>query len=174
MILTGEAIKENLGRGIFIKPFHENQLGPNSYDVRLHNELLIYNEGVLDPMKKLNTTRIKIPEEGLRLIPGTLFLGKTVEWTATYGFVPMLEGRSSIGRLGLSVHVTAGVGDIGFQGFWTLEMTCVQPVVIYPNMRIAQLIYYWPYGEASPYKGKYNMNHDIQESLIYEDFVSEE
>lgn len=173
MILTRDAIKANLGTGIIIKPFYESQLGPNSYDVRLHNELLIYNEAVLDPMKKLNTVKFKIPEEGLRLIPGTLYLGRTVEFTATPGFVPMLEGRSSVGRLGISVHVTAGVGDVGFQGYWTLEITCVHPVIVYPNMRIAQLIYYYPYGDLSFYSGKYNLNTDIQESLIYEDFIYE-
>ena len=169
MILTGEAIKWNLDRGLFIQPFNEEQVGPNSYDVRLHNELLIYNEAVLDPKKKLATAKITIPEDGLRLIPGTLYLGRTVEKTYTPEFIPMLEGRSSVGRLGLSVHVTAGVGDIGFNGYWTLEMTCIQPTIIYPGMRIAQLVYYVPVGAYKRYEGKYQNNSDIQESLIRQD-----
>lgn len=75
------------------------------------------------------------------LTPGKLYLGRTNEWTETYGLVPKLEGRSSIGRLGLFIHVTAGYGDVGFKGFWTLEIVAVEPVRIYPNMEIGQLSY---------------------------------
>ena len=78
------------------------------------------------------TKKIIIPEEGLILEPGKLYLGRTVEYTKTDKFVPMLEGRSSIGRLGLFIHVTAGFGDIGFSGFWTLEIHCIQPVKYTP------------------------------------------
>ena len=81
---------------------------------------------------------LKIPKEGLLLQPGTLYLGRTLEYTETHGMVPMLEGRSSVGRLGLFVHVTAGFGDIGFCGYWTLEMFAVQPVRIYAGVAICQ------------------------------------
>ena len=114
MILSGLEIKKHLGDEIIIEPYDEKYLNPNSYNLRLHNELLIYEEDVLD-MKKPNKTRsLVIPEEGLVLEPGRLYLGRTLEYTRTDRYVPMLEGRSSIGRLGLYVHVTAGFGDVGF------------------------------------------------------------
>ena len=80
--------------------------------------------------------RHTIPPEGLVLDPNRLYLGRTIERTETHNLVPMLEDRSSIGRLGLFVHVTAGFGDVGFCGYWTLEMFAVQPVRIYPGVRI--------------------------------------
>lgn len=137
MILSGKEIHRNLNKKIFIEPFNIKQLNPNSYNLRLHNELLVYEEPVLD-MKKPNKTRlITIPESGLVLEPGRLYLGRTIEYTRTEGFVPMLEGRSSVGRLGLVIHVTAGFGDVGFAGYWTLEMFCVNPVKIHPGVEIS-------------------------------------
>ncbi|MGB3985696.1 MAG: dCTP deaminase, partial [Limnochordia bacterium] len=142
MILSGKEIHRNLNKKIFIEPFNIKQLNPNSYNLRLHNELLVYEEPVLD-MKKPNKTRlITIPESGLVLEPGRLYLGRTIEYTRTEGFVPMLEGRSSVGRLGLVIHVTAGFGDVGFAGYWTLEMFCVNPVKIYPGVEICQIYYH--------------------------------
>ena len=141
LILSGLEIKRHIGKEIIIEPFDEKRLNPNSYNLRLHNELLIYEEKVLD-MKRPNQTRsIIIPEEGLVLDPGRLYLGRTVEYTKTEGFVPMLEGRSSVGRLGLFIHATAGFGDVGFSGYWTLEIQCVQPVRIYPGIEICQIYY---------------------------------
>ena len=117
MILSGKEIYRNLNKKIFIEPFSIRQLNPNSYNLRLHEELLVYDEPVLD-MKKPNKTRlITIPGSGLVLEPNRLYLGRTMEYTKTEGFVPMLEGRSSVGRLGLVVHVTAGFGDVGFSGY---------------------------------------------------------
>ena len=68
--------------------------------------------------------------------PNKLYLGRTNEYTRTDGYIPMLEGRSSVGRLGVFIHVTAGFGDVGFAGYWTLEIFCVQPIRIYPNVEI--------------------------------------
>lgn len=136
MILSGKKIKEELGKNIFIEPFSDKQLNPNSYNLKLFNELLIYDSDVLD-MKVPNKYRtIKIPESGLQLKPNTLYLGRTVEYTKTETYVPMLEGRSSIGRLGLFIHVTAGFGDVGFSGYWTLEIFCAHPIIIYPYVEI--------------------------------------
>lgn len=105
------------------------------------------------------------------LEPGRLYLGRTNEFTRTDGFVPMLEGRSSTGRLGLFIHVTAGFGDVGFAGYWTLEIFCVQPIRIYPNVEICQIYYHDIHGEYEPYKsGKYQNNMGIQPSLLYKDF----
>lgn len=171
MILSGKEIKCRIGKDIFIEPFDERRVNPNSYNLRLHNELMIYDTDVLD-MKKANPVKkILIPEEGLVLEPGKLYLGRTLEYTRTENIVPMLEGRSSIGRLGLSIHVTAGFGDVGFAGYWTLEIYCIQPVRIYPNVEICQIYYHQIEGDYDKYvSGKYQNNTDIQPSLLYRDF----
>lgn len=171
MILSGKEIKRQLGTGINIEPFNESQLNPNSYNLSLFNELLTYDNEVLDMKTPNPATRLTIPEEGLLLEPNKLYLGRTNEHTETSKFVPMLEGRSSIGRLGLFIHVTAGFGDVGFSGFWTLEIFCVQPIRIYPNVEICQIFYHSIEGEYDLYKsGKYQNNKGIQPSLLYKDF----
>ena len=133
---------EAVGRNIVIDPFDERNLNPNSYNLTLHHELMTYEEVVLDMRKANRVRRIEIPPEGLVLSPNQLYLGRTVERTETHNLVPMIEGRSSIGRLGLFVHVTAGFGDVGFCGYWTLEMFAVQPVRIYPGVPICQIFYH--------------------------------
>jgi len=172
MILSGLEIKKQIeNEKINIEPYDEGLINPNSYNLRLHNELLVYTDEVLDMKKSLNTEKIIIPESGLVLEPGKLYLGRTYEKTSTDHFVPMLEGRSSVGRLGLYIHVTAGFGDIGFSGYWTLEIQCVQPVKIYPMVEICQIYYHTIEGEHVPYlSGKYQNNCDIQPSLFYKDF----
>lgn len=171
MILSGLEIKKRLGREIVLEPFSEKQLNPNSYNLRLHNELLVYDNEVLDMKKPNPCSKMVIPEDGLTLQPGRLYLGRTVEYTKTERYVPMLEGRSSIGRLGLFIHVTAGFGDAGFSGFWTLEIFCIHPVVVYPEVEICQIYYHAIEGEYEAYKsGKYQNNSGIQPSLLYQDF----
>lgn len=140
MLLSGEEIQKNLGGNIIIEPYHPSQLNPNSYNLRLSNELLVYDTDTLD-MKANNPVRhLTIPDSGLLLETNKLYLGRTLEYTKTEQFVPMLEGRSSVGRLGLFIHVTAGFGDVGFAGYWTLEMFCIHPIVIYPNVEICRFI----------------------------------
>ncbi|MBL8827286.1 MAG: dCTP deaminase, partial [Planctomycetaceae bacterium] len=145
---------------------------PNSYNLTLHNELLTYEEVVLDMRKANRTRRIEIPPEGLVLSPNQLYLARTVERTETHNFVPMIEGRSSIGRLGLFVHVTAGFGDVGFCGYWTLEMFAVQPVRIYAGVSICQIFYHQILGAVDEYKSnKYQNNRDIQPSLLFKELA---
>ncbi|NNM66751.1 MAG: dCTP deaminase [Spirochaetales bacterium] len=171
MILTGLEIEQRLGDQIVIEPFDKAQLNPNSYNLRLGDELLVYTDPVLDMAKPNAFKSLKIPATGYRLEPGRLYLGRTLEYTATKNLVPMLEGRSSIGRLGLFIHITAGFGDVGFQGFWTLEILCVQPIIIYPGVEICQIYYHTVEGNYVPYSsGKYQNNHGIQPSLLYKDF----
>lgn len=174
MILSGEEIRRQMGSRIWISNFDEKRLNPNSYNLRLHHELLVYDSYELD-MKRENTARrLTIPPEGLRLEPGRLYLGRTKEYTRTEGFVPMLEGRSSVGRLGLFIHVTAGFGDVGFAGYWTLEIFCVQPLIIYPDVEICQIYYHTLLGDYKPYSsGKYQNNTGIQPSLLFRDFEGE-
>lgn len=171
MILSGKEIKKKMGKEIIIDPYNEKQLNPNSYNLRLHNEMLVYEEEVLDMKKENKAKKIIIPEEGLLLDPRKLYLGRTVEYTETDSYVPMLEGRSSVGRLGLFIHVTAGFGDVGFKGFWTLEIFCVQPIKIYPNVELCQIYYHSVEGDYDKYSsGKYQNNKSVQPSLLYKDF----
>ncbi|MDL2219165.1 dCTP deaminase [Ruminococcaceae bacterium OttesenSCG-928-O06] len=176
MILSGREIEKAVRAGeIEIDPFDTRRLNPNSYNLRLHNKLLVYKDEVLDMKKPLQTQELEIPEDGLVLRPGRLYLGRTYERTATSHYVPMLEGRSSIGRLGLYIHVTAGFGDIGFSGYWTLEIQCIQPVKLYPMVEICQIYYHTIAGEYTPYQsGKYQNNTGIQPSLMYKDFTEED
>ena len=167
MILSGKEILKHMGKEIIITPFDEKRINPNSYNLSLADELLVYEQDELDMKKPNPTKRIVIPEEGLLLEPNRLYLGRTNEFTRTDRYVPMLEGRSSTGRLGLFIHVTAGFGDIGFAGYWTLEIFCVQPVRIYPNVEICQIYYHDIDGEYDLYSsGKYQNNSGIQASLI--------
>ncbi|HUG93118.1 MAG TPA: dCTP deaminase [Planctomycetaceae bacterium] len=170
MILTGPEIRAQLGTNLVIDPFDESLLNPNSYNLRLHNELLVYEEIVLDMRRPNRFRRYEIPAEGFVLQPNKLYLGRTVERTETHNFVPMLEGRSSVGRLGLFVHVTAGFGDVGFCGYWTLEMFAVQPVRVYPGVPICQIFYHAVQGEIREYDSeKYQHNRDIQPSLLFKE-----
>jgi dCTP deaminase len=170
MILTGDEIRARMGGDIVIDPFQESQLNPNSYNLRLHHELIVYEEIVLDLRRPNRHRRLTIPPDGLVLNPNQLYLGRTVERTETHNLVPMLEGRSSIGRLGLFVHVTAGFGDVGFCGHWTLEMFAVQPIRIYAGVEICQMFYHTTEGNIVEYCSKYQHNTDIQPSLIYTEF----
>ncbi|MCL2618031.1 MAG: dCTP deaminase [Defluviitaleaceae bacterium] len=174
MILSGLEIAARLGKDIVIEPYNERALGPNSYNLRLADELLVYENNELD-MKTPNATRkISIPAEGLLLQPGTLYLGRTVEYTQTRNLVPMLEGRSSVGRLGLFVHVTAGFGDVGFSGFWTLEIHCIHPIRVYAGVEMCQIYYHTIEGNYIEYSSdKYQHNQGIQPSLLYRDFAND-
>lgn len=170
MILSGSEIKARLGTDIRIDPYNDEQLNPNSYNLRLHDELLVYEEIVLDMRKPNRFRRITIPPEGLVLQPNQMYLGRTVEYTETRNLVPMLEGRSSIGRLGMFVHVTAGFGDVGFCGYWTLEMIAIQPIRIYPSVQVCQIFYHTVEGDITEYQhGKYQKNSDIQPSFLFKE-----
>lgn len=171
MILSGREILKQMGGKIIIEPFNAAKINPNSYNLSLCNELLVYENDVLDMRTPNSASKITIPESGLLLEPHRLYLGRTNEFTKTTGYVPMLEGRSSVGRLGLFIHVTAGFGDVGFAGFWTLEIFCVQPIIIYPNVDICQIYYHSIEGDFDSYvSGKYQNNTGIQPSLLYRDF----
>ncbi|HJT34488.1 MAG TPA: dCTP deaminase [Pirellulales bacterium] len=172
MILSGLEIRRQLGQNIVIDPFDESHLNPNSYNLSLHDELMTYEEVVLDMRKANRVRRLTIPPEGLVLTPNQLYLGRTIERTETRGLVPMIEGRSSVGRLGLFVHVTAGFGDVGFCGYWTLEMFAVQPVRIYAGVSICQIFYHQLAGDYTAYaSNKYQHNKDIQPSLLFKELT---
>lgn len=170
MILSGDEIQQRIGGDIEISPYTAENLNPNSYNLTLHHEVMTYEEVVLDMRKNNRVRHLQIPESGLVLEPNRLYLGRTVEHTTTHNLVPMIEGRSSIGRLGLFVHVTAGFGDVGFRGYWTLEMFAVQPVRIYPGVQICQIFYHEIVGDISEYQSdKYQNNSGIQPSMLFKE-----
>jgi dCTP deaminase len=143
MILTDLKILEEMEKGtIVISPFDRKYLGSNSYDVHLGRHLALYKNDILDAKAHNEIDHFQIPEDGLILLPHRLYLGVTVEYTETHRHVPFLEGKSSIGRLGIDIHATAGKGDIGFCNTWTLEISVKQPVRVYHSMPIGQLIYF--------------------------------
>lgn len=166
---TGQKILEEIKKGnIIIKPFDKKRINPNSYNLRLGNEIYVYDDLIIDSKKKNPTKKITIPKEGLLLQPNTLYIGRTKEYTESHNCIPMLSGRSSIGRLGITVHVTAGFGDLGFKGTWTLEIFCIKPVVVYPDMEICQICYFPAIGDTDiTYNGKYLGQIDALPSKMY-------
>ncbi len=170
-MLSGDEILRQIEKGnIKIDPFNKENLAPNSYIVHLGDELVIYESDVLECKKPNETRKIKIPKEGYILRPGELYLGRTVEYTETENFVPMLNGRLSVASLGIMIHITAGFGDNGFKGTWTLEIMVVKPVRIYPGMKIGHLCYFPIVGDNSiKYHGKYLGQIEATASRIYDD-----
>jgi dCTP deaminase len=143
MILSDVKIREEMRKGrIVVRPFRSECLGTNSYDVHLGPYLAVYTSGALDARHANPVEEFRIPKQGFVLVPGQLYLGVTEEYTETHGFVPFLEGKSSLGRLGIDIHSTAGKGDEGFCNYWTLEMSVKLPVRVYAGMPVGQLIYF--------------------------------
>lgn len=164
MILTGPEIRKRFDAGdITIDPFDEKQLNPASYDLRLGDHYAVYvfstredgENDVLDAKKDNLVEDLLMPPDGLLLRPGQLYLMHTVELVLSESCVPIVDGKSSIGRLGVSVHQTAGFGDPGFDGQYTLEVTCVHPVRLYAGMRICQIRFHATLGEVVLYRGNY-------------------
>ncbi|MDY7226304.1 dCTP deaminase [Hyalangium rubrum] len=174
MILTGPKIQQEVRAGnIRISPFSEEQINPNSYDLRLGNTIKVYKEHLLDSRKSNETMTLHLPPEGLELRPDTLYLGHTAEEVGSDRFVPVLRGKSSTGRIGLFVHITADLIDIGSHGQFTLMLHAVQPVRVYPNMRIGQVTFWTVLGDITLYQGKYQGSRGPRASEVYRDFDRE-
>ena len=174
MILSGQQIESRIDDDIIIDPYNPKQLNSNSVNLTLHDELMTYEEVVLDMRKANRVRRIPIPQDGYVLKPNQLYLARTVERTETHNLVPMLEGRSSVARLGLFINATGGFGDVGFCGFWTLQMFAVQPVRIYPGIPICQIFYHEIIGDFLEYSSdKYQHNRDVQPSLFFKELNPE-
>jgi len=147
MILTGTEIGKRVKSGeITLEPFDNDLMNPNSYNYRLGDTLLEITDDVIDTKKPYTTSEIKIPNSGYILQPGKIYLGVTVEKIGSTKFVPSLIGRSSLGRLGLFLQITADLGHLGTSHHWTLELKCVQPLKVYPHMRIGQVSFWQPEG----------------------------
>ena len=178
MILTDVRILEEMKKGtIVIEPFDRKNLGSNSYDVHLGRDLATYKNDILDAKEHNLVDHFEIPDDGLILLPHRLYLGVTQEYTETHAHVPFLEGKSSIGRLGIDIHATAGKGDVGFCNTWTLEISVKQPVRVYHGMPIGQLIYFEISGAiGTTYQtkssAKYNTRTDKPvESMMWKNFI---
>lgn len=166
MILADrDIIVEHEMHRLGIEPFNIKQVQPASYDVCLGDSLLVWSkktqyDNIIDPRRPSEMERIEIPQGGILLQAGAFTLGSTVEF---FRFddrtVGRLDGKSSIGRLGISIHITAGFFDPGFQGTATLEiLNCNRyaGVILYPGMAIGQMSFWRtlsfavaPYGHPS-------------------------
>lgn len=143
MILADSQILDAMAKGLIkVEPFRSDCLGSNSYDVHLGSTLGLYISEELDAKKHNAINFFEIPPEGFLLLPQEFYLGVTEEYTETLAHVPFLEGKSSVGRLGIDIHATAGKGDVGFCNYWTLEISVKKPVRVYSGMPIGQLIYF--------------------------------
>jgi len=205
MILSDSKILQALESGdIVIDPFDRGKLNAHSYDVTLGKTLRMYvqtfkeyltadidyeriREGLipkvsvtekpyLDSKADNPTVEFEIPDDGIVLIPGNLYLMHTVERVNSRKYAPMLNGKSSIGRLGTEIHCTAGYGDVGFSGkHWTLEVQVALPVKVYPGMPIGQIQFEVVDGEIlRPYdqnpKSKYNGDNKAEGSKMHKNF----
>lgn len=156
MILTGEEIRRQAALGnIVIEPFSDDQINPNSYNVSLGEVIHTYESAELDSSRPNAIRSTVIPPSGLLLEPGELYLGHTAESLGSSKYVPLLFGRSSVGRLGLFIEITAPIGDIGFFGEWTLMLTPVVPLRVYAGMQIGQMMFFRSVGAIESYSGKY-------------------
>jgi dCTP deaminase len=172
VILTGPQIVDSTANGrIVISPFEPDQVNPNSYNVRLGSTLLIYDTDVIDAYRQNPTCAITIENDGFVLQPGELYLGHTVEEVGSDHYVPLLFGRSSVGRLGLFVEITAPIGDIGFHGQWTLMLSPVRPLRVYAGMKIGQIMFFESCGDIELYSGKYQRASGPQESRYWRDMA---
>jgi len=157
---------------ILVEPFNRECLGSNSYDVHLGKTLATYDDRILDARKHNTIRSFEIPEEGFVLEPHLFYLGVTQEYTETKEHVPFLEGKSSVGRLGIDIHATAGKGDVGFCNYWTLEISVKQPVRVYAGMPIGQLIYFHISGELlTPYNLKKSAKYNTRTPLPVESMM---
>jgi dCTP deaminase len=171
MILTGPEIIRQHGLGkIRIDPFNVEQVNPNSYNFRLGGTVKVYKNNVLDPRVKQETIAVDIPDDGLLLDSERIYLAHTEEVMGSDHFVPIIHGRSSTARIGLFVHITADLIDIGSYNQWTLQLHAVQPVRIFRGMLIGQVTFWCVKGDISLYAGRYQGARGPRESESYRDF----
>jgi len=170
-MLTARNILNHIKTGdIKIDNFDESQLNPNSYNLTLAAEYKTYIGRTLDAKAENKMERRMFDKEGDILYPGQLYIMSTEEYTETHNLIPRVDGRSSIGRLGIFVHVTAGFGDIGFCGKWTLEVVVVRPVILYAGIKICQISYLAPDGPIDRvYKGKYQGQRESTGTRLFKE-----
>ena len=186
MILSDIDIRKAIVSGsIGIDPFDEEDVQPSSVDLHVDRLFLTFHNhrypyiDVKSPMEEL-TELVKVPgDEAFILHPGEFVLGSTLEYVKLpHDLVARLEGKSSLGRLGLLIHSTAGYVDPGFEGHLTLELSNVAnlPITIYPEMKIGQISFFKltseaenPYG-SSKVGSKYQGQRGPTPSRFFENF----
>lgn len=173
MILTGQEIKRQIQLNrLHIKPFIEANVNPNSYNYRLGETLLMVTDDIVDSKRPVKYKKIHLSEKGYVLRPGKLYLGSTVEEIGSDFYITSLIGRSSVGRLGLFLQITADLGQLGAKHCWTLELKVVQPLRIYPMMKIGQVSFWVPEGiKKTKYNGKYAKYSTPHISELYKELI---
>ena len=151
VILTGpEIYREVIDGHITIRPFVPQQLNPNSYNYRLGPHILLIDARG-DPIGPF----LNLKDGPLTLMPGRVYLAHTAETIGSRNYVTMLNGRSSVGRLGMFLNLSADLGQLGPAHQWTLEIKVVQPLTIYYKMKVGQATFWVPKGEGEEYRGEY-------------------
>lgn len=134
---------------IVISPSTNILVNPNSVNLTLNEELGIYTDEVIDVKKENAMKIVKIGDEGYQFQKGEIYLARTNEWTETNNLIPMISGRSSLGRNGIHVHSSACMGSIGYKGYWHIAARPVNNITIQKNMQFCQLYYLTPEGEVN-------------------------
>ena len=176
-MISRNAILHLMKAGLIKVTPEPQHIGPNSIDLHLGDSLKMYDPrkgrvAIRDPVShrvcaaidpKNPPVLLDVPKVGPAwasqpgfenhwlLVPGQFYLGVTQEETYCRGLVPHLDGRSTCGRLSIEAHKTAGVGDNGFQGRWTLEIEVTEPVLVAPGDRLFQLYFTPCWGEGLAY-----------------------
>ena len=172
MILSGNEISKRVDDGeINIKPFNAEHVTTNSYDLRLGNTFISYEGEIIDPAIENPHRKFQIDREGLLMKPGDFLLGHSMEVLGSDHFVPIIHAKSGIARLGLFIHVTADLIDIGSHGQVTFQLLATLPVKIYAGMKIGQVSFWQPKGDISLYQGKYQSSLGPRASEVYKDFI---
>ena len=140
-ILTGDEIARQVAKGrIHISEFDPANLNPNSYNLHTGNTVTVYNIrdhiDLKDPDTFKDTTTFDLTSDGFMMRPGNTYLIPTRESIGSPCYEPIFTGRSSIGRLGISVHQEAGFADIGYHGQLTMQFKVTYPTKIYPNLAL--------------------------------------
>lgn len=173
MILSGSEIVRQVQAGsITILPFSKEDVNPNSYNYHIGDSLLEITDELINPKETPSVRALNFDANGYVLMPDKLYLASTCERIGSAKYVTSLMGRSSVGRLGLFVQITADLGSLGAIHNWTLELKVVQPLRIYPNMTIGQVCFWEPKGSTDiQYNGKYSSHNKPHYSKLHEEFA---
>ena len=155
-MLSGTEIKRRMNetKEIIIDEPDLIVINPNSVNLTLNENIGYYTDPILDAKKENDIKNITIDDEGIILYPDQIYVARTNEWTETENLVPMMSGRSSLGRNGFHVHCSAGMGSIGYKGYWHMGIRPTLPIKIYKDMKCCQIYYYTVEGDiTNKYKG---------------------
>ncbi|WP_331750941.1 deoxycytidine deaminase (plasmid) [Streptomyces globisporus] len=158
MILTGsEILRQMACGGAVISPAAPGQENPVSFNYHLAPVLRVHTGDVIGTRAVNELEELTIPEEGIVLQPGRIYLGTTVERIGSAEHVPSLIGRSSLGRLGMFLQFNADLGNLGAQHQWTLEIKVVQPLRVYAGMAVGQVTFWTTRGARQDYRGRFGV-----------------